>query len=85
MDHSELSPSQAAALLQWWDGINEVLQLQEEEERTPDDIRELLRQRETARTNKNWKESDVLRTQIEALGWKVKDTKDGPKLSRKSI
>jgi len=84
IDHGRLTASQAAALLRWWDRINEVLQLQEEEERIPDNIHELLRQRDTARAGKNWVESDALRLQIEALGWKVKDTKDGQKLSRKS-
>jgi cysteinyl-tRNA synthetase len=84
IDQGRLTASQAAALLQWWDRINQVLQLQEEEERIPDNIHELLRQRDTARAGKNWAESDALRTQIEALGWKIKDTKDGQKLSRKS-
>jgi cysteinyl-tRNA synthetase len=84
IDHGRLTASQAAALLRWWDRINQVLQLQEEEERIPENIHELLRRRDTARAGKNWAVSDALRMQIEALGWKVKDTKDGQKLSRKS-
>jgi cysteinyl-tRNA synthetase len=84
IDHGRLTASQAAALLRWWDRINQVLQLQEEEERIPANIHELLRRRDTARAGKDWAVSDALRMQIEALGWKVKDTKDGQKLSRKS-
>ena len=32
---------------------------------------------ENARREKNWKQSDELRDQISALGWEVRDTKDG--------
>jgi cysteinyl-tRNA synthetase len=84
IDRSELAPGQAAVLLQWWDRINQVLQLQEEEGEIPENICRLLQQRDAARKRKNWEESDALRVQIEALGWMVKDTKDGQKLARKS-
>jgi cysteinyl-tRNA synthetase len=84
IDRSELAPGQAAVLLQWWDRINQVLQLQEEEGEIPENICRLLQQRDAARKRKNWEESDALRAQIEALGWMVKDTKDGQKLARKS-
>jgi len=84
IDRSELAPGQAAVLLQSWDRINQVLQLQEEEEEIPENICRLLQQRDAARKRKNWEESDALRAQIEALGWMVKDTKDGQKLARKS-
>jgi cysteinyl-tRNA synthetase len=84
IDRSELAPGQAAVLLQWWDRINQVLQLQEEEGEIPENICRLLQQRDAARKRKNWEESDALRAQIEGLGWMVKDTKDGQKLARKS-
>ncbi len=41
---------------------------------------ELAEQRQRARVNKNWAESDRLREQIGALGWTVQDTKEGQKL-----
>ena len=84
IDHSELTAAQAAALLRWWDRINQVLQLQEEDEEIPEMVCQLLQQRDAARKRKNWEESDALRAQIDALGWMVKDTKDGQKLARKS-
>ncbi len=83
MDHAQLTPSQAAALLDWWNRINAVLQLQEETSATPQAVQLLVQQRETARADKNWKTSDQLRQQIEDLGWNVKDTKEGPKLTRR--
>jgi cysteinyl-tRNA synthetase len=84
MDQAELTAGQAAALLRWWDRINQVLQLQEEEERIPESVCRLLQQREAARTSKDWAESDAIRIQIEELGWLVKDTKNGQKLAKKS-
>ena len=84
IDEGELTSGQAAALLDWWDRINQVLQLQEEAEPVPQNVTRLLQQRAGARAEKNWSESDSLRAQIEALGWLVKDTRDGQKLARKS-
>ncbi|MBV8641221.1 MAG: cysteine--tRNA ligase [Verrucomicrobia bacterium] len=84
IDNGGLAAGQAAALLDWWDRINQVLQLQEEAEPIPPNVTRLLQRRAAARADKNWSESDSLRTQIEALGWLVKDTKDGQKLTKRS-
>jgi cysteinyl-tRNA synthetase len=40
----------------------------------------LAEERVSARSNKNWAESDKLRDEISALGWTVQDSKDGYKL-----
>ena len=40
-------------------------------------MKELLEQRESARAEKRWSDSDQLRAQLEALGLEVKDTTDG--------
>jgi cysteinyl-tRNA synthetase len=84
INRSELTAGQAAALLIWWRRINHVLQLQEEAASIPENVSALLEKRAAARAAKNWSESDALRIEIEALGWFVKDTKDGQKLTRKS-
>jgi cysteinyl-tRNA synthetase len=84
IDHGQLTAGQAAALLQWWDRINQVLQLQGEEETVPERVSTLLLQRDAARRRKDWAESDAIRMQIEELGWLVKDTKNGQKLTRKT-
>jgi cysteinyl-tRNA synthetase len=47
------------------------------------DINYLIEQREKARDKKNWGESDRLRTEIEAKGYFVEDTKEGMKISKK--
>ena len=84
INEAEVTDGQAAALLNWWDRINEVLQLQEETEAIPARVTLLLQKREQARAVKDWPRSDSLRAEIEALGWLIKDTKQGPKLMQKS-
>src|SRR3984893_11349142 len=74
-DDNELIPGQAAALLLWWQRINQVLQLQEDAEAPPENVTVLLKKRAAARADKNWSQSDTLRAEIESLGWLVKDTK----------
>lgn len=48
----------------------------------PGDVQLLAAVRQQARVAKDWAESDRLRAQIEALGWKVKDTAEGPVMER---
>ena len=43
----------------------------------PDDIKELVNQRNEARTNKDWQESDRIRDLLIEKGYTVKDSKDG--------
>jgi cysteinyl-tRNA synthetase len=47
----------------------------------PEEIALLAREREGARREKHWKRSDELRDRLSALGWEVRDTKDGQKLT----
>ena len=84
IDRSELAAGQAAALLIWWQRINQVLQLHEEAASIPENVSALIEKRVRARAAKNWSESDALRAEIESLGWFVKDTKDGQKLTKKT-
>jgi cysteinyl-tRNA synthetase len=82
MDANELQPAQAAALLQWWENVNQVLQIQPDQEVVPPEVEELVKQRAEARAAKAWQLSDALRQKIVELGWTVKDTKDGQKLTK---
>jgi cysteinyl-tRNA synthetase len=83
MDENELDAASAVAWLDWWKRINTVLDLEAEAETlVPPEVAELAEERENARREKNWKRSDELREQISAFGWEVRDTKDGPKLTR---
>jgi len=46
----------------------------------PAEIQKRVEARRRAREAKNWAESDRLRDEIQALGYTVKDTRDGMKL-----
>jgi cysteinyl-tRNA synthetase len=84
MDESKLDSASASEWLDWWKRINTVLDLEAEFEIiVPPEVSQLAKDRENARRERNWKRSDELREQISALGWDVRDTKDGPKLTRR--
>lgn len=48
----------------------------------PEDVKQLVENRETARLNKDWNKSDELRDKIKELGYEVKDTESGPVISK---
>lgn len=78
----EISPNEAKGLMTWLDGVQSVLGLTSEESEIPQQVRDLVAQREQARLEKDWKTSDVLRDKIQTLGWTIKDSKNGQKLIR---
>ena len=85
MDENKLDAASAKAWLNWWNRINTVLDLEPETKiAVPEEVAQLAKERENARHEKNWKRSDELRDRISALGWDVRDTKDGQRLTRAS-
>ncbi|MBS3141589.1 hypothetical protein J4405_05615 [Candidatus Woesearchaeota archaeon] len=54
-----------------------------EKEKIPSKIIELAEKREKFRKEKNWKDSDKIREEIEKLGFIVKDEKDGFRVEKK--
>jgi len=85
MDQNEMDAPSAKAWLDWWKRINTVLDLEAEAEIfIPPEVTQLANERENARREKNWNRSDELRERIFALGWEVRDTKEGSKLTRRS-
>ena len=82
MDRNKLDASSARAWLNWWERVNNVLDLETENEVVlPAEVAQLAKDRQNARREKNWKQSDELRDRISALGWEVRDTNDGQKLT----
>jgi len=49
----------------------------------PEDVIDLVRQREQARNSKDWKRSDEIRNELAAKGVLVEDSAQGQKLRRK--
>src|SRR2546423_2355214 len=83
MDEKKLDAASASAWLAWWKQIDTVLDLETEAEIViPPEVAQLANERENARRERNWNRSDELRQRIFALGWEVRDTKDGQKLTR---
>ncbi len=52
-------------------------------EQIPDEVVALAESRWQAKKNRDWAQADALRAQIDALGYVVKDSKDGYTVSRK--
>ncbi|EPP37003.1 cysteine--tRNA ligase [Chlamydia avium] len=48
----------------------------------PEHIMLLVKEREIARQEKNWRKADDLRNQVEALGYIIEDAKSGPQLKK---
>jgi cysteinyl-tRNA synthetase len=85
MDENKLEATAASTWLDWWKRINTVLDLETETEVVvPAEVEQFAKERENARRQKDWKRSDELRERIFVLGWEVRDTKDGPKLTRRA-
>ena len=84
LDAGEISAGIAAAILDGWKRINSVLGLEREAHAPSPEVLALTEQRQVARADKQWAESDRLRDAIAAHGWVVKDTKEGPKLTPKA-
>jgi len=49
----------------------------------PEEIKNIVMDREKARESENWKLSDELRKRIEKMGYEIKDTDNGPIITKK--
>jgi hypothetical protein len=66
-----------------WEAATSLLPSPEVPPDAPDpEVVSLAEEREAARKAKDWPRADALRQQIQAAGWLVTDTPDGPVLSR---
>ena len=85
LDLDQLDSAAASSWLEWWERVNSVLALEETKKVSlPPDIADLAEARKQARLAKEWRKSDELRDQLAALGWEVRDTKDGQKITRRA-
>jgi cysteinyl-tRNA synthetase len=91
---AELSPSHVRALIEDADlvlGLNlagddaradtlieKVLGVHVSMESLPEDVRELVQKRESARAAKEWAAADALRSQLKDLGYSIEDSESGP-------
>jgi cysteinyl-tRNA synthetase len=97
MDQNEMDAATANTWLNWWERVNSVLGLKRDlylhastgeftvqmTHGPPPEIAKLAEARVQARLAKDFQTSDELRDKIAALGWEVRDTKDGQKITRR--
>jgi cysteinyl-tRNA synthetase len=83
LDQGTLDVETARGWLEWWKRIDSVLWITAEEAGLPADVLALGEARTEARLAKEWRKSDELRDQLAALGWDVRDTKDGQKITKR--
>ena len=83
LNSNQVSSSDATAIIEFWHDIDSVLGFMiPSKEDIPENILDLCDQRDIARKEKRWDDSDYIRNQILNLGWAVKDEKDGYKLRK---
>jgi cysteinyl-tRNA synthetase len=85
MDQIQFTPADARALLDWWATINRILAFEPDTAAIPPEIQALLDRRAEARKARDWRASDLLRDELALLGWEVKDTKEGQRLTRAPV
>jgi cysteinyl-tRNA synthetase len=84
MDEKKLDAKTAATWLNWWSRINDTLDFEAGGTELPEDVKKLAEARAQARLAKDFRKSDELRDQLNALGWDARDTKDGQKITRRA-
>ena len=77
--YSENEAAQANTFIDYFDSIFAILSNNSD---IPEDIMSIVRLREKYRKNKDWKKSDLLRDDLLAKGWLIKDTSNGSKLTK---
>ena len=82
MDANEVSAEDAAKTLSDFAILNLILALEADKAAIPEAVQRLVGERQAAREARQWGRSDELRDALAALGWQVKDTKQGPQITR---
>jgi cysteinyl-tRNA synthetase len=68
---------QASSLMLRFDRVLGVIGETLQEEKLPEEVEELIRRREAARKDKDWKSADTIREQLLAMGIIIEDTAEG--------
>lgn len=83
LDKEELSKIEARKILKFLKEVDEFFDFifwKKAKEKIPENILELVKEREKYRKEKNWKAADEIRKKIKKLGYWVEDMKDGSKI-----
>jgi cysteinyl-tRNA synthetase len=85
IDAGQVGADAARRALDLLDDLNRVLGLlaPPEDVAVPEDVRQLVLERQQARRTKDFQRSDSIRDQLAEMGWIVEDTPDGPRVKRR--
>ncbi len=81
LGNSSLRPGEKRSLIETIDALT-GLDLLKKPSRIPKEISLLLEKRNEAKSKKDWKTADALRTEIQDLGYEVMDTKTGQEVRK---
>lgn len=81
----EKKSKKVANLLKQFDSVLglKIDKIDNKTEEIPQEIKDIINERQIARDNKDWEKSDELRKQIEEKGYIIKDTKQGIEINKK--
>ena len=87
LDDKKVSPEDKRATILKFDealGLNLTKLIKKELEpiKIPPAVEDLLKERKTARAEKNWNQADKLRDEIKKFGFDVKDSEDGSQIKK---
>ena len=82
IDQKNISEDEAKAGNAFIEYFNSIFAVLNDSNELPDEIQSLVDSREDYRKNKEWQKSDLIRDKLLSLGWKIKDTPLGTKVTK---
>jgi len=85
LDKNQISKSQAKEILSFLKKIDKIFNFifPAQKEKIPQEIRDLIKEREELRKEKKWTEADEIRKEIEKLGFQIKDAESSTIITKK--
>ena len=82
IDDSTISSEEAEMGNTFIEYFNSIFSVLDKETTLPSEIQALINAREKCRNNKEWQKSDTIRDELLSMGWKLKDTASGTKVTK---
>ena len=82
LDQKNTTEEEAKAGNAFIEYFNSIFAILNDSNEFPDEVKSLVNLREDYRKNKEWHKSDLIRDKLLSLGWKIKDTTLGAKVTK---
>ena len=82
IDQKNTTEEEAKAGNAFIEYFNSIFAILNDSNELPDEVQSLVNLRENYRKNKEWHKSDLIRDKLLSLGWKIKDTPLGAKVTK---